>query len=179
MTVLIAVLFGIGLPVGFWAWRESRLKNPAARWPELAPQLDMQFLPNPSRLEGQYKGRAFRVLAEADGSTTVLTGLRGRTGLRVEIGPRAEVEKASGMIVPDRIETGDSAFEKRWLVRGQPRELGEAAADPSLRQRLMSLPDIHVLALPDRVTLRVPYPSDASEIRNYLDIAVSVADSVS
>lgn len=178
MTFLVATLLGIGLPVAWWAYRESRLKNPAVRWKELAPQLELAFLPEPPRLEGKYKGKSFRILAEGTGAT-VMTGLRGRPGLRVEIGPRERVEKESGMIVPDRVVVNDPAFDKRYLARCTPLDLADMAADHSLRQRLLTLPDIHILAISDRVVVTVPFPTDAAEIRNYLDIAVSVADSLS
>lgn len=177
MTFLIAALLGIGLPVAWWAFRESRLKNPASRWPELAPQLELQFLPEPPRLEGIYKGKNFRILAEGE-NATVTTGLRGQPGLRVEIGPKERVEKDSGMIVPDRVAINDPAFEKRYLVRCTPLDMSHMAADHSLRQRLLSLPDIHILAITDRVVVTVPFPTEASEIRNYLDIAVSIAESL-
>ena len=179
MTFLVAALLGIGLPVAWWAWRESRLKNPAVRWPELAPQLELKYLPEPPRLEGMYKGKSFRILAEGTGAT-VMTGLRGRAGLRVEIGPKEKVERESGMIVPDRVVVNDPAFDKRYLARCTPLDLADMAADHSLRQRLLSLPiEIHIMALPDRVIVSVPFPTEASEIRNYLDIAVSVAESLS
>ncbi|MBI3300295.1 MAG: hypothetical protein HYZ75_19180 [Elusimicrobia bacterium] len=179
MTFLIAALLGIGLPVIWWNIRESRLKNPAVRWPELAAQLELQFVAEPPRLEGKYKGRSFRVLAEGSGAS-VMTGLRGRPGLRVEIGSKDKIEKEAGMVVPDRVKVNDHAFEKRYLARCQPADLAEMACDHSLRQRLLSLPvDVHILALPDRVVVNVPFPTEASEIRNYLDLAVSMAESLS
>ncbi|MDE2292860.1 MAG: hypothetical protein KGL53_12325 [Elusimicrobia bacterium] len=177
MAYLVALLLGIGLPLAWWAWNDSRRKNPAVRWPQLAAQLELQFLPDPPRLEGAWKGRAFRVLAEGE-RASVVTGLRGKSRLRVEIGPKDAVEKAAGMVVPDRIQVGDLAFERRYVVRATPPELGEIAADPSMRQRLMRLPDVHVIALQDRVVVRVPYPSEAGQARDYLDIAAAVADSL-
>lgn len=177
MTFLVALILGIGIPFGWWLWRDSRLKNPATRWPDLAPQLEMKFLPEPPRLEGAWKGRAFRVLAE-EGRASVVTGARAKTKLRLEIGPKEMVEKAAGMVVPDRVPMNDYAFDKRYVVRCTPHELGELAADPSLRQRLMQMPDLHIIALQDRVVVRAPIPTEASQIRNYLDIASSVADSI-
>ena len=177
MMFIVAVLFGVGVPVGFWLWRESRLKNPATRWPELAPYLEMKYLGDPPRIEGAWKGRTFRLTAEGE-EALVITGANARKGIRVEIGPKEMVEKAAGMVVHDRVVLNDFNFEKRYLLRGTPPELGEQACDPSMRQRLMSLPDVHILALPDRVVVRVPFPTEASQIRNYLDLAGAVADSI-
>lgn len=177
MTFLIALLLGVGLPVGWWIFKESRLKNPSARWPDLATDLGLKFLLDPPRMEGLYKGRNFRIAADPAGAA-VVTGLRGRPGLRFEIGPKAKVEQAAGMVVHDRVNLNDSAFEKRYLVRSTPPELGELAADPSLRQRLLKLPDVHVMAVSDRVVVKTPFPTEASEVRTYLDIASSVADSL-
>lgn len=177
MTFLIALLLGVGVPVGWWIFKESRMKNPAARWPDLADDLGLKFLLDPPRMEGLYKGRNFRISVDPAGAA-VVTGLRGRPGLRFELGPKAVVEKAAGMVVHDRIALGDSAFEARYMVRCTPVDLGEVAADPSLRQRLMKLPDIHVIAVPDRVVVKAPFPSEASDARNYLDVASSVADAL-
>lgn len=177
MTFLIALLLGVGVPVSWWIFKESRLKNPAARWPEVADALGLKFILDPPRMEGLYKGRNFRIAVDPAGAS-VVTGLRGRPGLRFEIGPKALVEQAAGMVVHDRVSLNDSAFEKRYLVRSTPPELGEVAADPSLRQRLLKLPDVHVMAVSDRVVVKTPFPSEASEVRTYLDIASSVADSL-
>ena len=177
VTFLIALLLGVGLPVGWWIIKDSRLKNPAARWPDVATDLGLKFLLDPPRMEGLYKGRNFRIAPDPAGAA-IVTGLRGRQGLRFEIGPRAQVEQAAGMVVHDRVSLNDSAFENRYLVRSTPLDLGELAADPSLRQRLLKLPDVHVIAVSDRVVVKTPFPTDASDVRNYLDIASSVADSL-
>lgn len=177
MTFLIALVLGVGVPVGWWIFKESRLKNPAACWPGVATDLGLKFILDPPRMEGLYKGRNFRISMDPAGAA-VVTGLRGRAGLRFEIGPKAAVEKAAGMVVPDRVALNDSAFEKRYMVRSTPIDLGELAADPSLRQRLLKLPDLHVMAVSDRVVVKTPFPSEASDVRTYLDIASSVADSL-
>lgn len=177
MTFLLALAVGVGVPVAWWLFREARLKNPAARWPELATALGMRFEPEPPRIEGTYKGRNFRVQPDPSGAVAV-TGLRGRPGLRFELGPKAAVEKAAGMVVPDRVAAGDSAFNARYMVRCTPVELGGIAADPALCQRLMKLPDLHVIAVSDRVVVRSPFPTEAAEVRSYLDVASSVADAL-
>ena len=177
MTFLIALFLGVGIPVAWWLYKESMLKNPSARWPDVATDLGLKFLLDPPRMEGLYKGRNFRVGMDPAGAMAV-TGLRGRPGLRFEIGPKAMVERSAGMVVPDRVTLNDSAFEKRYMVRSTPIELGEVAADPALRQRLLKLPDVHVIAVSDRVVIKTPFPSDASDVRSYLDVASSVADAL-
>lgn len=173
LIILIIVL----IPLGVYLWRESRYRNPAARWPQLARDLGFGFTPSPPRLAGQWKGR--RILATAgQGESLVTTPLRCRTNIRVEVGPRAEVEQAAGMVVHDRVELGDSGFESRYLVRATPQELGGAAVDPAMRQRLMQMPDLRVLADPQELRVRAPLAVEAGELREFMDVAVAMADAI-
>ena len=174
---MLLILIGISVPLGIYAWRESRHRNPATRWPQLAENVQFAYSPAPPRLGGQWKGRRMTLTA-GDSEATLSAQLAAGRTLRVEIGPRAVVEKAAGMVVPDRIELGDAAFEKRYLVRSTPAEIGQNAVDPSMRQRLLQLPDVRVLATGQELRMGIPCPTEAGELRTYFDIAASLAESM-
>ncbi len=176
MEILI-IAAAIILPLGVYFWRESRHRNPASRWPQLADQVELSYAADPPRISGAWKGRQM-TLSAGPGAALLSVPLKAKAALRVEIGPRAEVEKAAGMVVPDRIQLNDSNFEQRYMLRSTPPEIGEAAVDPSMRQRILQLPDLRVLAQATRLEMRMPVPTESSELRTYFDIAASLADSI-
>ena len=174
---ILLILIGVSVPIAFYVWRESRHNNPSSRWPELAKLMEFQFAATPPTLSGQWKNRHMVFTAFAQ-DVILTTPLQCRTNIRIEIGPRQEVEQAAGMVVPDRVDLNDSAFEKRYMVRSTPLELGESAIEPAMRQRLQQLPDLRILALHDKIDIKVPGLSEASQVREYCDIASALADSV-
>lgn len=174
---ILLILVGIAVPIAFYVYRENRHNNPASRWPELADMIEFQFSPNPPTLTGQWKNRQI-VFTAYENEVILASPLACKTNIRVEIGLKEEVEQAAGMVVPDRVDLNDSAFESRYLVRSTPLDLGEAAVDPSMRQRLMQLPDLHILALHNKIEIRIPQLSEASQARSYSDVAAAIADSV-
>ena len=117
-------------------------------------------------------------MAAFDGHALLSTPLNCKSAIRVEVGLKAEIEQEAGMIVPDRVTLNDTAFETRYMVRSTPLQVGEIAVDPSMRQRLLPMPDIRVLATQAKLDMRLPIVSETGELRGFLDIAASLADSV-
>ncbi|HVE13307.1 MAG TPA: hypothetical protein VNI01_07935 [Elusimicrobiota bacterium] len=178
---LLMVCAGIAVPIAVYFWRESRYQNPAVRWKQLAPVLELSYEADPPRVSGSWKGRELVVAAQEDGTAVLSLPLRAGRAVRVEIGPRADVEKDAGIIVPDRVRfpgLADAAFENRFMVRATPVELGETATDAAFRQRLMAMPDVRILAGGDRLDMVFPLPTEARTLRDWMDIAASLADAV-
>jgi len=174
---IILILLGVSIPLGFYFWKQSRRGNPAVVWPDLARRVEFQYQPDPPRLNGDWKGRKFVVTAD-QGDAVLSTALQCRSQIRVEIGLKSEIESEAGMIVHDRVELNDPGFEERYMVRATPRELGEAAADPATRQRLLRIPDMRILAVSNQLQIRTPAPTEPGDLRELLDVASSVADSL-
>ncbi|MFH2203717.1 MAG: hypothetical protein ABIJ96_11415 [Elusimicrobiota bacterium] len=174
---ILLILIGISVPIAFYVWRESRHNNPASRWPELAKIIEFQFTANPPAMTGQWKNRQMAFTAHPE-SMVLTSPLQCRTNIRIEIGPRQEVEQAAGMVVPDRVDFGDKAFDTRYMVRSTPLEFGQSAVDPAMRQRLLQLPDLRILVLHNKIDIQVPELSEASQVRSYCDVASSLADTV-
>jgi len=176
MEILLMVLV-VGIPVGIYLWRESQGKDPSVIWPGCAADLKLDYVEAPPRVGGEWKGR--KVLATAiDGGALITAGLQCSSSIRVEIGLKAEIEREAGVVVPDRVSFGDNAFESRYMVRSTPPELGETAVDPAMRQKLLQMPNIRMLALRDRLELRTPPILDSAGFRSFLDIAISLAAAV-
>jgi len=177
MMELLIILVGISIPMAIYFWRESRQKNPAARWPRLAETMRLQYRPNPPRIGGVWKDRKM-VLTAVENAGVLVTPLNAKSPVRLEIGPKDAVEKAAGLIVPDRVVLNDLPFERRFLARATPAELGEAVVDSAMRQKLLHMPDIFILAEGAQVQVRTSLPFEPSELRECLDIAGSVAEAV-
>jgi len=175
------ILIGISVPIGAYFWRESRYRNPAFRWRQIAPALEMRFAPNPPRLSGHWKGREALVCAQEDGTAIVSMPFSCPGALRLEIGPRAEVERDAGIIVPDRVRfqgPEGAEFERRYMVRANPLEMGETALDISLRQRILAMNELRLVAASDRIDMAIPLPCEVRELRDALDILSSLADAL-
>ena len=173
---IILIVLLIAVPVLWFFWREGRATRPELLWPRLAGPLNLEFSASPPSLSGSWLGR--QIVVRADGGTVVATArYRPNAGTRIEIGDREEVERAAGMVVPDRVEfPEDSAFSRRLLVRASPEERGRMAADPNVRRRLMALAGVHVLASSGRADVSLTGGAKESQLREMLDIAVAVAD---
>lgn len=102
-------------------------------------------------------------------------------GLRLEIGLREAVEKAVGIVVPDRAEFDKPpayAFNHRFLVRCKPWEAAQRALDQVLRQRLLGLGEFHILAECGGFRVSLPLSAGARQLGEALDIASSILDAL-
>lgn len=175
--LIAGIVLGLALPIGIYLVRESRYKNPAARWPALAASLGFSYAEEPPRLSGRWKEREI-LLTAVEGGAVLSCALRPGGAFRVEAGPKELLEKEAGMVVPDRVRIPDSALDAKLLVRAQPEEAG-AALDLNVLRRLLDFPGARVLANPGRADLRLSEPpSEAAQVRQAADIVVALADSL-
>lgn len=177
---IVIIILGVAIPFAFWQWREAKAKNPSSAWPPLAPALEFKFEDKPPRLSGNWKGHNMLLTYnENSGEAILQVGVRGQQGMRIELGPKAMLEKEAGMIVHDRVDLGDRQFEERYLLRSTPKEIGESAFDPNVRQKVANLPDLRILAQGETLVVRTEPVTDPDHLREMLDVAASVADSIS
>ncbi|MBI5242888.1 MAG: hypothetical protein HY922_04280 [Elusimicrobia bacterium] len=174
---IVLIILGLSLPIIIFVWHERAQTNPASRWPVLAKMLDFAYSDNPPRLVGRWKER--QVTLQAGESGAVMYSILKEGGsFRVEIGPKEAMEKASGMIVPDKVEIPNSDLDAKFLVRATPAAAGEAV-DLNVLMELTRFPGGWALVVPGRAELRLPFaPNQASQVRDAADIIVSLADSL-
>lgn len=164
------------LPLAWWLWRESRDRAPENLWPQLAPGLGLKYSGPPPALQGEWNGRPVFFLVEG-GRTVASARYNPASRVRLEIGPREELERAAGMVVPDRVEfPEDRGFSGVFLVRAAPEEFGRLVVDATVRPRLTAHPGLHLLATGGRVDASLPEARHGDEFRDLLDLAVAVAD---
>ncbi|MBI4349114.1 MAG: hypothetical protein HY553_19915 [Elusimicrobia bacterium] len=164
------------LPLAWWFWRESRDRDPENLWPRLAPGLGFKYAGPPPVLQGEWNGRPASVIVEG-GRTVASARYNPASRVRLEIGARAELERAAGMVVPDRVEfPEDRAFSGVFLVRSAPEEFARLVVDATVRPRLAAHPGLHLLATGGRVDVSLPEARREDELRDLLDLAVAVAD---
>ncbi|HAH07765.1 MAG TPA: hypothetical protein DCM05_14790 [Elusimicrobia bacterium] len=174
---LLLILVGLALPIGIYLWHDRSHNNPGSRWPSLAKMLEFAYTDDPPRLSGVLKERQVDLFA-ADGGAVMTLTMRVAGAFRVEIGPREEVEKASGMIVPDKVEIRDSALGEKFMARATPAAAGEAV-DLNVLRKLLQFPGAWVLVVPGRAELRLPSPpNEAAQVREAADILVSLAEAL-
>lgn len=172
---LLALLL-IVAPVAWYLWREARDKKPEVLWKELGPELGLAFSAEPPMLRGAWNGREVSLVFE-NGRPVASSRYSSGARVRLEVGDRGEVEKASGLVVPDRVEfPEDSAFSRQMLVRATPEEFGRLVVDPTMRARLLRLSGAHLLASGGRVDVSVPEATREEEFRELFDVAVAVAE---
>lgn len=178
MTSLLFILIGISIPVALYLWRDKQYHNPASRWPQLAKMLEFQYAADPPSLEGEWKGRRLQIQAHGE-SAYLLAELENKGPVRVEIGPKAEVEKAAGIVVPDRVTFAQRqpAFDDNFTARATPLELGYDI-DYALRQKIAGIGDVYLLAQGGRLQMRVPVFTEAAPVREAMDVCVSLADAI-
>ena len=173
----VLVALGLGLPIGLFLWHERAHSNPASRWPSLAKMLEFSYTDNPPRISGVWKERQVDLLA-AEGGAVMVAAMRVAGAFRVEIGPKEEVEKAAGMIVPDKVDIPDTRLREKFMARATPAAAGEAV-DINVLRKLLQFPGSWVLVVPGRAELRLPSPpNEASQVRDAADILVSLADAL-
>lgn len=166
----------IALPLAWWFWRESRDRDPSVVWPRLAPGLGLAYSGPPPALQGDWNGRPVGLLMEA-GRVVASARHAPSARVRLEIGARAELERAAGMVVPDRVEfPEDREFSAAYLVRAAPEEFGRLVIDGAVRRRLMGLEGVHLLASGGRVDVSLPELRCEEQLRDLFDLAVAVAD---
>ena len=173
--MLIAVgLIAALLPFILLAMRHFKTSTPSLQWPGLAGILKFQYQDKPPRLFGQWEGR--NVTIELHNERVLVTmQLAQPSRLRVEVGPKEEVARRAGMIVPDPVLTRDPAFEDRLLARCSDKSVGPSIFDPTLRQRLMSLPFVEALGVSDKVQWMLPELSQAEGLERVLEVMTAIA----
>ena len=175
-TQLLLVAITGGASAGFAVWKAAAYNNPAKRWPKLAPELELKFETPPPKLAGRWKNREASLVAQESTAVAVVP-LKAAAGLRLEIGPKAEVEKAAGMVVPDRLTFDeDRAFSEVFAVRSTPKEAGQRAIDPMARQKALAIKGFRLLATSTELRVTAELPREADAVRDLLDLAVSLAE---
>lgn len=174
--ILIAIVVA-AIPIAVFVLRESRYRNPAARWPRLAESLSFEYQDAPPRLRGRWKDR--EVLLTSQGEVSLMCAATRPSGsYRVEAGPKEALEKEAGMVVPDRVALNDTRLAQALLARAFPSEFAPAL-DLVILNKLAAFPGARILAVPGRVELRLPFsPTEPAHVRQAADIAVSLADAV-
>lgn len=174
MLALAGILLVL-LPFVLYFWTRLRVSTPKLQWGLVAGPLRLRFEDNPPRILGDWEGR--HVAVQEHGTAVLVTmGLSQPSRLRVEVGPREEVAKRAGMIVPDPVHTGDQAFDQRLLARCSDRAAGQAVFDPAMRQNLMTLPVVDALGAGDKVQWRLPELQDPDTLERVLQVMTAVAN---
>ncbi|MBI5622971.1 MAG: hypothetical protein HY924_04245 [Elusimicrobia bacterium] len=178
MTAILVNVIVIALLAGaYYAWQTLQ-GQPSKRWPKLAERLGLKYEGPPPRLTGPWKNRQVTIQLDGERASASFP-VRKPEGLRLEIGPREEVEKAAGIVVPDRVDFNDPsslAFNQRYMVRCKPQALAASVLDPVMRQRIMAIEGFHVLAEAGRLTVPVDPGADSDGIQVVLDLAASLLD---
>ncbi|MDD5656517.1 MAG: hypothetical protein PHF00_04595 [Elusimicrobia bacterium] len=175
MSFILLCAIVVVVPLAFYYIRQYKISTPSLQWPALARVLAMNYAPDPPRITGQRNGRALCV--EADGTGARVSMALGRPSrLRVEIGPREEVTRRSGMLVPDPVPTGDTAFEERFLARCNDKAAGLKLLDPVLRQRLLAQPFVEILGQGDNVRWLLPWVKEPDPIEETAEILTAIAE---
>jgi|GEM_PF-2887487 len=170
LLVLLAVV-----PFALYFWREHEQNTPSRRWPKLASILSLKYEDKPPRFSGNYNGRRAAVETAAGGATlTVWLGTP--TRLRVECGPKEEVARRAGVLVPDPVEPVDEAFGARLLARCSEKAAGPVVFDAALQKRLAALPHVDILAQEARAVWNVPVVADIDLLEAQLSALGAIAD---
>jgi hypothetical protein len=175
MVFILLALVIIGAPMGLYYLREYKTSTPRLQWPVLAPILKLDFSPDPPRMQGTRNGRKMTVDICKTG-VRVATTLARPCRLRVEIGPKDEVARRAGMIVPDPVITGDAAFDGRLLARCSDKTAGLQLLDPVLRQRLLAQDHVDILGQDAMVQWLVPAIKRPDPAEDLLDILAVFAE---
>lgn len=172
--ILLAVIV-IVAPIAIYHIRQYKLSTPSLQWPVLARVLSMEYQADPPRIKGQRNGRVILVELHQAGAR-IATSLAKPSRLRVEIGPREEVVRRAGMVVPDPVATGDPAFEERFLARCNDKAAGLRLLDPTLRQRLLAQPHVEILGQGNVAQWLLPFVKEPDPIEEAAEILTAVAE---
>ena len=173
MLTLIGILIVV-LPFVLYFWTQLKVSTPSLQWPAIAGPLKLQFADNPARILGDWEGRHMTVEIQGTG-VLVSMRLSQPSRLRIEVGPKEEVAKRAGMVVPDPVATGDSAFDLRLLARCSDRAAGQEIFEAALRQNLMAQPIVDVLGAGDKVQWRLPTLRNCETLERLLQVMTILA----
>ncbi|MBI3553218.1 MAG: hypothetical protein HY077_12050 [Elusimicrobia bacterium] len=174
MLNILGVLLLLLVPFVIYMVQHQQANNPSLRWPKLAQMLGLQYQKDPPRIAGQWHGRAVAVDLQGEGAR-ISCGLLKPSRLRVEVGPKDLVTKRSGVVVPDPVATGDSAFDERLLARVSDKAAGAKMMDPMLRQRLLALKNVDVVGQGGAVQWTMPAVTDPDELEEILKLMGEIA----
>lgn len=174
MTALL-ILLAFALPAAWYFWRDHKLNTPSLQWPAMKSVLGLQYEADPPRLGGAWNGRKVAIESGADG-VTVTAWLNAETSLRVECGPKDVVTKRAGMVVPDALVPGVTAFRDKLLARCSDRNAGALVFDATMQSRLADLPAVDFVGEQFRVVWKVPYVRDINETEALLGALCAIAD---
>jgi hypothetical protein len=173
MTALVLLLAVV--PFAVYFWRQHEQNTPSRRWPKLANILGMKYEPNPPRFSGTYNGRRTAVETAAAGAT-LSVWLAAPTRLRVECGPKDEVARRAGMVVPDPVDALDAEFGARLLARCSDKAAGPVVFDAAVQKRLAALPRVDILAEGPRAVWSVPDVADIDLLEAQLSALGALGD---
>ena len=173
LAALLALVLVL-VPVGLFVWREHKLSTPSLHWPVLAPILHLEFHDKPPRMTGQWNGRPV-VVDVLNGAVRVAMPLAKPSRLRIEIGPRDEVTRRAGIVVPDPVATGDRDFDARLLARCSDTAVGLQIVDPVLRQRLLAAQHVEILGQGGTVHWMIPAAREPDALEHIMDVLTALA----
>jgi hypothetical protein len=169
LLILLALI-----PFIIYFARQIKTTTPSLQWPVLAQILKFQYQDKPPRLLGDFEGR--HVSAEPhNGGVLVSMQLSRPSRLRVEVGPREDVARRAGMIVPDPVMTGDAAFEARLLARCSDKAAGVSIFDPALRQNILAQPFVDSLGIGDKIQWMLPELKEPETLERVLEVMTAIA----
>ncbi len=173
MMLLAALALGLA-PLAWYFWRERELRTPSRRWPRLAGLLGLAYEASAPRMSGTWNGR--RVAVEtAPGGATLTVWLSRPTRLRVECGPKDEVSRRAGILIPDPVEPLDADFRARLLARCSDKAAGPVVFDAALQRRLAGA-DLDATGAETRVIGRTALVADIDRLENQLACLCALAD---
>ena len=174
MTMLL-ILAAFALPAGWYFWHDHKLNTPSLQWPGMKGVLGLDYEANPPRLGGARNGRKVAIEV-VEGGATVTAWLNAETRLRVECGPKDVVTKRAGMVVPDALEPGVTAFRDKLLARCSDKNAGPLVFDATMQARLADLPAVDFVGEQFRVVWKVPVVRDLNETEALLGALCAIAD---
>lgn len=175
MLIAVLCLLAGCVPIVLYFAKQTKANTPSLQWPVLAKELGWQYQGQPApKMLGDFEGRHASVELR-EGRAVVALQLVQKSRLRVQVGAKAEIEARAGMVIPDRIQTGDAAFEGRLMARCSEREAGQMIFEPALRQRLLDQPVVDVLAAGDRVQWTLPALKESDVLEQVLGVMTAVA----
>ena len=177
-VMFLMVVLAIAGPVYFFI-KEKQSGDPAYRWKSLAEELHLQFQP-PASMVGRWKERELSWKAD-QGAALLECRFNAKRAVRLEIGPSTEVEKRAGIIVPDKVVLPDNShtgFEDRYMIRCQPLEVGPALVDHSVRAKFAEFQNSYLIASNGVIQMRFPVLLRGKDLREAMDIAVSLAETL-
>ena len=174
MTMLM-ILAAFALPAGWFFWRDHKINTPSLQWPAMKGVLGLEYGANPPRLGGTWNGRKVAIEA-VEGGATVTAWLNAETSLRVECGPKDVVTQRAGMVVPDALAPGVTAFRDKLLARCSDKNAGPLVFDATMQQRLAELPAVDFVGEQYRVVWKVPVVRDLNETEALLGALCAIAD---